>query len=91
MWDQLLAWLRSKGVNDRTPFHFQRKLNGSELNDRHGIHAASIGLRHSNIRTTSEFYVDSRARLTAGFGSVLSERQKVTPLPKPASDHSAAV
>ena len=64
--DSLLAWLRQKEVTTHKPFHALRKLYGSALADLHGIHAASSGLRHTDIRTTAEFYADSRARLTAG-------------------------
>jgi integrase len=68
----LLGWLRGKGVEGIKPFHALRKLYGSVLADRHGIHAASAGLRHADIRTTSEFYADRTVKLTAGFGSVLA-------------------
>jgi integrase len=68
----LLGWLRGKGVQGIKPFHALRKLYGSVLAERHGIHAASSGLRHADIRTTSEFYADRTVKLTAGFGSVLS-------------------
>jgi integrase len=68
----LLGWLHGKGVQGIKPFHALRKLYGSVLAERHGIHAASSGLRHADIRTTSEFYADRTVKLTAGFGSVLS-------------------
>jgi integrase len=80
--DSLLDWLRKKGVQTHKPFHTLRKLYGSTLADLHGIHAARSGLRHTDIRTTSEHYADSRVKLTAGFGSVLSGSE-VTPLPSP--------
>jgi integrase len=92
VFDSLLDWLREKGITSQRPFHTLRKMYGSALNDLHGIHAASSGLRHSDIRTASEHYADSRVKLTAGFGSVLSA-PSVTPLPAPAvaeSDRSAA-
>jgi integrase len=72
VFDYLLEWLRGKGVQGNKPFHALRKLYGSVLAERHGIHAASSGLRHADIRTTSEFYADRTVKLTAGFGSVLS-------------------
>jgi hypothetical protein len=72
VFDALVAWLRAKGVQGQKPFHQLRKLYGSALSARHGIHAAPIGLRHSDIRTTTEHYADSRIRLTPGFGAVLS-------------------
>jgi integrase len=74
----LLDWLRGKGVQGLKPFHALRKLYGSVLAERHGIHAASSGLRHADIRTTSEFYADRTVKLTAGFGSVVAEVQQVS-------------
>jgi integrase len=68
----LLGWLRSKGVQGNKPLHALRKLYGSALADLHGLHAASSGLRHADIRTTSAFYADRRVRVTPGFGSVIS-------------------
>jgi integrase len=68
----LLGWLRGKGVEGNKPFHALRKLYGSVLAEKHGIHAASSGLRHSNIRTTMEFYADRTVKVTPGFGAALS-------------------
>jgi integrase len=68
----LLDWLRSKGVVGNKPLHQLRKLYGSALSDLHGIHVASLGLRHSDIRTTSEHYADSRLKLSPGFGAGIS-------------------
>jgi integrase len=68
----LLAWLRSKGVQGHKPLHALRKLYGSALTDLHGLHAASSGLRHADIRTTHEFYADRRVKVTPGFGSAIS-------------------
>jgi integrase len=72
VFDSLLRWLRSKGVQGNKPLHALRKLYGSALADLHGLHAASSGLRHADIRTTSAFYADRRVRVTPGFGQVLS-------------------
>jgi integrase len=72
VFEYLLGWLRAKGVQGIKPFHALRKLYGSVLAERHGIHAASSGLRHADIRTTSEFYADRTVKLTAGFGSALT-------------------
>jgi integrase len=81
--DGLLAWLRTKGVQGQKPFHQLRKLFGSELAQRHGIHVASASLRHADISTTTQFYSDRTVKLTAGFGAVLSEPVAPTPFPKP--------
>jgi integrase len=68
----LLGWLRSKGVQGNKPLHQMRKLYGSALADLHGLHAASSGLRHADIRTTSAFYADRRVKVTPGFGAAIS-------------------
>src|SRR5262249_11157807 len=72
VFDRLLSWLRAKGVQGVNPLHQLRKLYGSALTDLHGIHAASLGLRHTDIRTTTEHYADARVKLTPGFGPGLS-------------------
>lgn len=68
----LVRWLREKGVQGNKPLHALRKLYGSALADLHGLHAASSGLRHADIRTTSAFYADRRVKVTPGFGSAIS-------------------
>jgi integrase len=68
----LVEWLRSKGVQGNKPLHALRKLYGSALADLHGLHAASSGLRHADIRTTSAFYADRRVKVAPGFGSAIS-------------------
>jgi hypothetical protein len=76
--NQLTAWLRQNGVKAKKPIHCLRKEFGSQLCQTHGIYAASRGLRHSDIKITSNFYTDSRARATIGLGHLL-EPQKVVP------------
>jgi hypothetical protein len=68
----LMGWLRAHGVQGHKPLHALRKLYGSALADLHGLHAASSGLRHADIRTTSAFYADRRVKVTPGFGSAIS-------------------
>jgi integrase len=77
IFESLIAWLRGKGVDTKTPLHTLRKEFGSLINRRHGIHAASLALRHANIAVTSLHYVDSRPRATPGLGGLLAD--KVTP------------
>jgi integrase len=74
----LLEWLRDKGVQGNKPLHALRKMYGAALADTHGLHVASSGLRHADIRTTAEYYVDRRVRVTAGFGKILSDDKQVT-------------
>jgi integrase len=72
VWGSLLGWLRAQGIQGNKPFHALRKLFGSAIADRHGLHVASSALRHADIRTTSEYYADRTVKVTSGFGSVLS-------------------
>jgi integrase len=71
IFDRLVAWLRRHGLNGNKPLHALRKEYGSLLTRRYGIHAASRALRHSDLRTTSEHYSDSTARVTPGVGRLL--------------------
>jgi integrase len=80
----LLSWLRDKGVQGNKPLHQLRKLYGSALADLHGLHAASSGLRHADIRTTSAFYADRRVKVTPGFGAAISGAS-LTEFPKQTS------
>lgn len=57
----LIKWLRSKGIAGRNPLHVLRKEFGSQINKQHGIFAASVALRHSNIAITRDTYVEDRA------------------------------
>jgi integrase len=69
---RLNEWLRKNGVKGNKPLHMLRKEYGSQINSIYGIHAASRALRHADIRVTNEYYVDSRARVTPGFGHLLT-------------------
>jgi integrase len=68
---RVTEWLRAHGVNGSKPLHTLRKEYGSLLTRTYGIHAASRGLRHADLRTTSEHYSDSTARATPGVGRLL--------------------
>ena len=74
---RLIAWLRSLEFDGekplekvQKPIHELRKEAGSLVNSRHGIHAASLFLRHSSIKLTSEHYVDQRMAFSTGLGTV---------------------
>jgi integrase len=71
IFDRLVVWLRKHGLNGNKPLHTLRKEYGSLLTRRHGIHAASRALRHADLRTTSEHYSDSTARVTPDVGRLL--------------------
>jgi len=86
---KLTKWLRKHGVKTNKPLHTLRKEYGSQINAIHGIHAASRALRHADIRVTSEYYTDSRMRVTPGMGHLLKEQPdenaaaKITDIGKP--------
>jgi len=67
-------WNGSAPKGSRATNHFTRceSFTASALADLHGLHAASSGLRHADIRTTSAFYADRRVKVTPGFGSAIS-------------------
>jgi hypothetical protein len=44
---------------------------GAVLAKLHGIHAASSGLRHADLRTTSESYADRTVKVTTGLGGAV--------------------
>jgi integrase len=68
---RLLEWLRAQpGLDVQKPLHTLRKECGSLVAQRHGIHAASRFLRHSDITITSKFYVDDKERVTPGLGEL---------------------
>ena len=69
--DRLIEWLRGHGLDGNKPLHTLRKEYGSLITQAHGIYAASRALRHTDLRTTSEHYVDSRSRATPGLGRFL--------------------
>ncbi len=63
-WEGLLRWLRGKGIRSNKPFHEARKLAGSLITKKYGIEATRNFLGHSDIETTSNFYVDRREKVT---------------------------
>jgi integrase len=72
VFERLTIWLREHGINSAKPIHELRKAFGSLICQKAGIHQASVSLRHSDIRTTSAVYVDSRSRVAAGLGHLLT-------------------
>jgi integrase len=78
--ERLSAWLAKAGIKSHSPIHELRKLFGSEVNNRFGIHSASLALRHADIAITSKHYVSKREGITAGLGGVLAASDKVIPI-----------
>ena len=57
-WEQLIAWLKSRGVQTPKPIHYLRKLSGSLMyGSQNDVFAAQRFLGHSDIRTTTGSYV----------------------------------
>jgi len=80
--DALTAWLRAKGVAAVKPLHELRKECGSQICAKHGIHAASRLLRHTDISLTAAHYADQTRRVTFGMGNLLTMPDNVTPMPQ---------
>jgi integrase len=71
VFDELIVWLRSKGVEGNKPIHTLRKAAGNLVNEHFGLLAASRFLGHSDTRITGRFYADGRGA-TVGLGGVLA-------------------
>jgi len=61
-------WLRKLGIKVDRPLHELRKEVGSVIAQEHGIFAASRFLRHSDIRITSNYYIDKKQTVVPSFG-----------------------
>ena len=73
IFEKLIAWLQVKGVTSKTPLHTLRKEFGSRVAAEHGIYAASRLLRHADITTTAQYYLDKKKRVTSGLGPFLKD------------------
>lgn len=76
---RLNTWLRSHGVDVQRPLHALRKEFGSQINERHGIYAASQALRHADIAITAAHYLNNKTRATVGLGKLLQPNESVVP------------
>jgi integrase len=71
--EKLLLWLRANGFKDaKKPLHDLRKEAGSRVYERYGLMEASKFLRHGDVSTTADYYVDNSKNPTTGFGSLLT-------------------
>jgi hypothetical protein len=87
----LLGWLRSKGVNSKTPLHSLRKEFGSLIYDRYGILAASEQLRHGGIEVTARHYGENRQRSIPGLGHLLASGERIIiPMDIPTANEAAS-
>jgi hypothetical protein len=76
----LIEWLRSKGVASKTPLHTLRKEYGSQINARYGLTAAQEMLRHADVQVTAAHYVENKQRSVLGFGHLLSKDRTIIPM-----------
>jgi integrase len=70
VYTRVYDWLRSKGVQSRSPLHTLRKEFGSVINHHFGLYAAMTALRHSNIGTTSSYYTDNKRIIAMPVGNI---------------------
>ena len=76
----LITWLRSKGITSKTPLHTLRKEYGSQINARYGLTAASEMLRHADVKITAAHYVENKQRSVLGFGHLLKNSRTIIPM-----------
>ena len=62
LFKKLCAWLRTQGITSQKPIHTLRQEAISMVAEQDGIHAASAFARHSDIRITSQVYVENRRK-----------------------------
>jgi hypothetical protein len=86
---RLADWLRTKGISDAKPLHVLRKAYGSLLNDKFGLHVASLGLRHADIAITAAHYAAKRPQASVGLGGLVAEAAKVVPFQADAQVNTA--
>ena len=62
------------------PLHELRNEFGSQVCAKYGIYAASRMLRHTDIRVTTEHYLDMKERTPIGLGNLLTLPDNVMPM-----------
>ena len=75
---KLLTWLRANGIDSKKPMHDLRKEAGSRIYEKYGLVAASKFLRHGDVSTTADYYVDNSKDFTTGFGSLLTGKESAS-------------
>jgi integrase len=76
----LIQWLRSKGVASKTPLHTLRKEYGSQINARYGLTAAQEMLRHADVAVTAAHCVENKQRSVLGLGHLLKGERTIIPI-----------
>jgi integrase len=74
LFNELIAWLRGKGLTARNALHSLRKEFGSQICAQAGIYAASVALRHSSINLTREYYLDKKTATFFSIGKLMQEK-----------------
>ena len=72
---KLILWLRANGMDTGKPMHDLRKEAGSRIYEKYGLMAASKFLRHGDVSTTADYYVNNSDDATTGFGSLLTGKE----------------
>lgn len=72
LFNELIEWLRSKGITARNALHSLRKEFGSQICAQAGIYAASVALRHSTITITRDYYLDKKTPVVLNVGKLLA-------------------
>jgi integrase len=72
VFERVTRWLRRHGVCGQKPLHQLRKEFGSRICDRYGIFASSRMLRHSDVATTAQHYVDKKSRTVVGLAHLFA-------------------
>jgi integrase len=79
--DQLIEWLKAKGVTSRSPLHVLRKEFGSAMASKYGIFAASHALRHSSVAVTESHYATQKRTDSIGLGHLLTAPGNIVRFP----------
>jgi hypothetical protein len=70
----LIAWLRSKGVTSKTPLHSLRKEYGSQINARYGLTAAQENAAPCGHRSDGRPLRGKQTAIGLGFRASAQER-----------------
>lgn len=69
---KVTKWLRDHGVKCDKPLHTLRKEFGSIICELADVYAASTGLRHKQLSTTTNYYTENRRPTSVPVGAYLS-------------------
>jgi hypothetical protein len=75
----VIWWLRRHGVDTAKPLHTLRKESGSLVAQQHGLFPAQQHLRHRDIATTAQFYLDRKAKAAIDTAALLKAGESAPP------------